>query len=121
MLRDDNEIVAETYTTKQGKNKTVRVCARKLKELINKMESKLADGLKKQWFIEGLRPKLRKKIKIVPPSSYTEAYNRAMDLESEQKTKRRKVAHPTQMTRLQKEIAVVTKRTVRRSELSRRI
>ena len=90
MLRNDNEIVAEIYTTKQGKNETVRVYARKLKELISKMENKPADGLKKQWFIEGLRPELRKKMKIVPPSSYTEAYNQAMDLESEQKMKKKK-------------------------------
>lgn len=54
MLRDDNEIVAEIYTTKQGKNETVWVYARKLKELVNKMESKQADGLKKRWFMEGL-------------------------------------------------------------------
>lgn len=47
------------------------------------MESKLADGLQKRWFIEGLRPKLRKKMKIVPPSSYTKAYNWAINLESE--------------------------------------
>ena len=56
LLRDDNEIVAEIYNTKQGKNETVRVYARKLKELINKMESKPANGLKKRWFIEGIRP-----------------------------------------------------------------
>ena len=61
MLRDDNEIVAKIYTTKQGKNETICVYARRLKELINKMKSKLADGLKKRWFIEGLRPKLKKK------------------------------------------------------------
>ena len=29
-------------------------------------------------------------MKIVPPSSYTKAYNRAMNLESEQKTKKKK-------------------------------
>lgn len=121
LLRDNNEIVVEIYNIKQGKNEIVRVYARKLKELINKMESKPADGLQKIWFIEGLRPKLRKKMKIVPPSSYTKAYNRAMNLESEQKTKKRKVAHPTQMTRLRKKIAVVTKRAARRSELSKRI
>lgn len=61
-----------------------------MKELVNKMESKPADGLKKRWFIEGLRPELKRKMKIVPPSSYTEAYNQAMDLESEQKTKKKK-------------------------------
>ena len=54
------------------------------------MESKPADGLQKRWFIEGLRPELRKKMKIVPPSSYTKAYNRAMDLESEHKMKKKK-------------------------------
>ena len=90
MLRDENEIVAEIYTKKQGKNETVHVYARKLKEIINQMESKPTDGLKKRWFIEGLRPELKRKMKIVPPSSYTEAYNRAMDLESEQKTKKKK-------------------------------
>ena len=54
------------------------------------MESKPADGLQKRWFIEGLRLKLWKKMKIVPPSSYTESYNRVMNLESEQKTKKKK-------------------------------
>lgn len=54
------------------------------------MENKLADGLQKRWFIEGLHLKLRKKMKIVPPSIYTEAYNRALNLESEQKTKKKK-------------------------------
>ena len=58
--------------------------------MINKMESKPTDGLQKRWFIESLYPKLWKKMKIVPPSSYTEAYNRAMNLESEQKTKKKK-------------------------------
>ena len=54
------------------------------------MENKLADGLQKRQFVEGLRPKLRKKMKIVPLSSYTKAYTRAMNLESEQKTKKKK-------------------------------
>jgi Sec-independent protein translocase protein TatA len=54
------------------------------------MESAPTDRLKKRWFVEGLLPALRKKMKIVPPSSYTEAYNRAMDLESEQKTSKKK-------------------------------
>ena len=85
------------------------------------MESKPIDGLKKRWFIEGLCLELKRKMKIVPPSSYTKAYNRAMDLENEQKTKKTKVAHPTQMTRLRKRIAVVMKMTVRRFELSKRI
>ena len=92
LLRDDNEIVAEIYNTRQGKNETVRVYARKLKDLINKMENKPADGLQKRWFVEGPQSKLRKKMKIVPPSSYIEAYNRAMDLESEQKTKKKKTS-----------------------------
>ena len=47
------------------------------------MKSKPVDGLQKRWFIEGLHSKLRKKLKIVPPSSYTKAYNRVMNLESE--------------------------------------
>ena len=82
-MRDDNEIVAEIFNTKQGKNETVRVYASKLKDLINKMENKPADGLHKRWFAEGLRSKLRKKMKIVSLSSYTEAYNKALNLESE--------------------------------------
>ncbi|MDF3686200.1 hypothetical protein, partial [Enterobacter hormaechei] len=89
LLRDDNEIVAEIFNTKQGKHETVRVYARRLKDLINKMESKPADGLQKRWFVDGLRSELRRKMKIVPPSSYTEAYNRALDLESELKTKKK--------------------------------
>ncbi|MDF3675356.1 hypothetical protein [Enterobacter hormaechei] len=55
LLRDDNEIVAEIFNTKQGKHETVRVYARRLKDLINKMESKPADGLQKRWFVDGLR------------------------------------------------------------------
>lgn len=90
MLRDDNEIVAEIYSTKQQKNETIRTYARRLKELIGKMESQPVDGLKKRWFVEGLRPALKKKMKIVTPSSYTNAYTRAMDLESEQKTSKKK-------------------------------
>ena len=58
LLRDDNEIVAKIYNTKQGKNETVHKYARRLKELIGKMESSPADGLKKRWFVEGLRPTL---------------------------------------------------------------
>ena len=54
MLHDDNEIVGEIFNTKQGKNETVCVYARKLKDLINRMESKPADGLQKRWFVEGL-------------------------------------------------------------------
>ena len=47
-MRDDNKIVAEISNTKQGKNEIVRVYARKLKDLINKMENKLADRLQKK-------------------------------------------------------------------------
>ncbi len=90
MLRDDNEIVAEIYNTKQGKNKTIFAYARRLKELVGKMESQPVDGLKKQWFVEGLRLALKKKMKIVPPALYTDAYNRVMDLESEQKKSKKK-------------------------------
>lgn len=54
------------------------------------MESKLTNGLKKHWFIEGLQLELRKKVRIVLPSSYIESYNQAMDLESEQKMKKKK-------------------------------
>ena len=61
------------------------------------MESQLVDGLKKRWFVEGLQPALKKKMKIVPPASYVDAYNRAMDLESEQKMgKKKKTTHRTQ-------------------------
>ena len=70
LLRDDNKIVAEISNTKQGKNEIVRVYARKLKDLINKMENKPADGLQKRWFIKGLHPKLWKKMKVVTPSSH---------------------------------------------------
>ena len=45
LLRDDNEIVGEIFNTKQGKNETVRVYAKKLKDLISKMENKLAGRL----------------------------------------------------------------------------
>ena len=92
ILGDDNEIVNEIFNTKQKKNETVWVFARRLKDLISKMENKPADGLQKQWFIEGLHPKLRKKMKIVPPYTYIEAYNRALNLESEQKTKKKKTS-----------------------------
>ena len=90
LLRDVNEIIAKIYSTKQGKNETIRVYARRLKELVEKMESQPADGLKKRWFIEGLRLALKKKMKIVPPTSYVDAYNKAMDLESKQKRNKKK-------------------------------
>ena len=48
LLRDDNEIVDEIFNTKQGKNETVRVYARRIKDLINKMENKPVDGLQKR-------------------------------------------------------------------------
>ena len=38
LLRDDNKIVADIYSTKQGKNETVRGYAKRLKELVGKME-----------------------------------------------------------------------------------
>lgn len=44
----------------------------------------------KRWFIEGLSSSLRKKKKVVPPSSYEEAYKRAIDIESQKKTTRDK-------------------------------
>lgn len=47
LLRDDNEIVAEIYGTKQNKNETVLAYSRRLKELLGKMESQPADWLKK--------------------------------------------------------------------------
>lgn len=86
LLRDDNEIVAEIYNTKQGKIESVRAYNRRLRELLNKMENQPTDGLKKRWFVEGLVPSLRRTMKVVPPPSYDEAYNRAMDIESENKT-----------------------------------
>lgn len=38
-LKDDNEIVAEILSTKQGKNETVRTYSRRLKELLGKMDN----------------------------------------------------------------------------------
>lgn len=86
LLCDDNEIVAEIYNTKQGKSGSVRAYNRRLRELLNKMENQSANGLKKKWFVEGQVLSLRWKMKVVPPPSYDEAYNRAMDIESENKT-----------------------------------
>lgn len=48
LLRNNNEIVAEIYSTQQGKNETNCVYARRLKELVGKMESQPTDGLKKR-------------------------------------------------------------------------
>lgn len=45
LLHDDNEIVVEIYNTKQGKSESVWAYNRSLKELLNKMENQLADGL----------------------------------------------------------------------------
>ena len=50
LLRDDDEIVTKIYNTRQGKNESVKAY-RRLKELIGKLDNKLADGLKKRWFI----------------------------------------------------------------------
>lgn len=84
-MRDDNEIVAEIYNTKQEKNENVRSYNRRLKELLNKMENQPADGLKKRWFTKGLIPLMCKNMKVVPSSSYVDAYNRAINIESEKK------------------------------------
>lgn len=50
------------------------------------LENQPIDRLKKRWFIEGLITSLRKKMKVVPPFLYVDAYNQAMDIESENKT-----------------------------------
>ncbi len=50
------------------------------------MGTQSANELKKHWFVEGLRGALRRKMKIVLPMSYTDAYNNALNLESESKT-----------------------------------
>ena len=80
--RDDDEIVTEIYNSRQGKNESVKAYTRRLKELDNKP----VDGLNKRWFIEGLTSSLRKKMKIVLPSTFVDACTRAMDIESENKT-----------------------------------
>lgn len=85
-LRDDIEIVVEIYNSKQGKNESICAYNRRLKELLNKMENQLANGLKKRWFTKGLIPSLHKKMKVVPLSSYVDDDNWAMDIESENKT-----------------------------------
>lgn len=54
------------------------------------MESQSVNDLKKHWVIEGLKPSLRRKMKIVPPQLYVDAYNRAMDLESVGNTVKKK-------------------------------
>lgn len=48
------------------------------------------DGLKKRWFVEELVPSLKNKMKVVLPASYTDAYNRTMDIKSENKASRGK-------------------------------
>lgn len=90
LFREDNEVVAEIYNTKQGKHENVGACNCRLKELLSKMENQLAYGLKKRWFIEGLIPSLRWKMKLVPLSSYAHAYNRAIDIENKNKTSSRR-------------------------------
>lgn len=62
----------------------------RLKELIGKQENKPADEMKKRWFIKGLSPSIQKEIKVVPPSTYKKDCDRAMDIESEDKTSRSK-------------------------------
>lgn len=90
LLRDDDEVVVEIYNTRQGKNKSVQVYHRRLKELIGKLENKPADELQKRWFIEELNPSIQRKMKVVLPSTYKKAYDRAMAIESEDKTTRSK-------------------------------
>lgn len=51
------------------------------------MGTQPADELKKHWFVEGLREALRRKMKIVLPTSYIDAYDHALNLESEQNRK----------------------------------
>lgn len=82
--------MADIYNTKKGKSESVQAYKRRLRELLNKMENQPNDGLKKRWFVDGLVPSLKWKMKVVPPPSYDEAYNRAMDIESENKTSRGK-------------------------------
>lgn len=53
------------------------------------MGTQPVDELKKRWFV-GLCGALRRKMKIVPPISYTDAYDRAMNLESEGKATKKK-------------------------------
>ena len=119
LLRDGNEIVLEIYITKQGKNETICVYTRSLKELVGKMESLPTDGLKKRWFVEGVRSVVKDKMKIVPPTSYADVYNGAMDLESEQ-NKARSTNPRTQTIHLPK-VATTMKNQVRKFECCRRI
>lgn len=51
LLKDDNEIVVVIYNTKQAKDKTIQGYGQQLKGLVVKMESPLANGLKKRWFM----------------------------------------------------------------------
>lgn len=50
----------------------------------------MVDELKKCWFVEGLCGALRRKMKILPPTSYTDAYDCALNLERESKTTKKK-------------------------------
>ena len=87
---------------------------------MGKRGSQLGNGLKKRWFVEGLRPTLKKKMKIVPPVSYIDAYNRAMDLESEQKTSKKK-HKSSDSDNSSSEVAAAMKNQVRKLKHCRRI
>ena len=76
LLRDDDEIVSTIYNTRQEKGESVKAYSRRLKELIGKLDNKPVDELKKRWFIEGLTPSLRKKMKVVQPSTFVDVYSR---------------------------------------------
>lgn len=82
--------MAEICNTEQGKNESVRAYSWQLKQLLGKTENQLADGLKKRWFVEGLKSSLKRKMKIVPPSSYGDACKKAMDLEREKNLREEK-------------------------------
>lgn len=52
LMRDDNDIVAKIYNTKQGKNENEQDYNCRLKELQVKLENQPADGMKKRYFID---------------------------------------------------------------------
>ena len=83
-------MVVEMYNTCQGKSESVQVYHQRLKELIGNLENNLVDKLKKRCLLEGLNPSIQKKMKVVPPSTYKKAYDKAMDIESEDKMSRSK-------------------------------
>ena len=72
-----------------NKGKRIRAYNQRLKDLLSRMGTQPADELKKWWFV-GLYGALRRKMKIVPPTLHTDAYDRAMNLESEGKTTKKK-------------------------------